>query len=251
MLFVVTSVRGFPLGEHLVVGWDEPCLYRELLHVPMFLRYPDSRYAMRRAAGLVEPRDLTQLLSNWFSNSTDLSPTALPLPTREFSISRNRAEMLLRTHVWHVRFPRYTDDLVCSKVGWSNRSGRSIHVYAGSGFNFDSDLTLFGATVKWPVGDRLRFSYDLTNLDLEPDPDNESTVIHVFETRYSFNPDLFVKLFVQTNSAIDKENIQLLGVWRFEPPFGSLQVAFQRGTSDQGQQSQQGNSVFAKLSWVF
>jgi hypothetical protein len=32
---------------------------------------------------------------------------------------------------------------------------------------------------------------------------------------------------------------------------GSLQIAYQRGTSNQGQQSQQGNSIFSKLSWVF
>jgi len=76
-------------------------------------------------------------------------------------------------------------------------------------------------------------------------------LIHVFETNYSFNPDLFVKLFVQTNSAIDKENVQVLWVWRFEPPFGSLQVAYQRGTAVQGQQSQQGDSFFTKLSWEF
>jgi len=68
---------------------------------------------------------------------------------------------------------------------------------------------------------------------------------------YSFHPDLFVKLFVQTNSAISKENIQALWVWRFTPPFGSLQLAYQRGTSDQGQQSQQGDTFFAKLAWVF
>ncbi len=67
----------------------------------------------------------------------------------------------------------------------------------------------------------------------------------------SINPDIFVKLFVQSNSAIDKENVQLLWVWRFKPPFGSLQIAYQRGTSDQGQQSQQGDSFFTKLSWVF
>ena len=145
----------------------------------------------------------------------------------------------------------FRNDRTVLNVGWSNRSGRSIRVFAGNGFNFDNDLTLYGAEVQWSVGDRLRFSYDLTNLELEPDLGNESTLIHVFETLYSFNPDLFVKLFVQTNSAIDKENIQLLGVWRFEPPFGSLQVAYQRGTSDQGQESQQGNSFFTKLSWVF
>ncbi len=167
-------------------------------------------------------------------------------------VFRNGWEAILE-HVDEFKLfeKEFRNDRTVLKVGWNNRSGRSIHVFAGSGFNFDNDLKLYGATVQWPVGDRLRFSYDLTNLELEPDPDNESTLIHVFETLYSFNPDLFVKLFVQTNSAIGKENIQLLGVWRFEPPFGSLQIAYQRGTSNQGQQSQQGNSIFSKLSWVF
>ena len=73
----------------------------------------------------------------------------------------------------------------------------------------------------------------------------------MLETLYAFNPDLFVKLFAQTNSAIDKENVQLLTVWRIFPPFGSLQVAFQRGTSDLGEVSNQGNTLFLKLAWVF
>jgi hypothetical protein len=145
----------------------------------------------------------------------------------------------------------FRNDRAVLEVGWSNRRGRSIDVYASRGVNFDSDLEIYGARAGWRVNDQLRFSYELTKLELDPDPDDESTLIHVFETLYSFNPDLFVKLFVQTNSVIDKENIQLLGVWRFKPPFGSLQVAYQRGTSDQGEQSQQGNSLFTKLSWVF
>jgi len=145
----------------------------------------------------------------------------------------------------------FRNDRAVLDVGWSNRQGRSIKVYAGRGVNFDSDLEMYGARARWRVNDRLRFSYEVTDVKLEPDPDHDSTVIHVFETLYSFNPALFVKLFVQTNSAIDKENIQLRGVWRFKPPFGSVQVAYQRGTSDQGEQSQQGDSFFTKLSWVF
>ena len=73
----------------------------------------------------------------------------------------------------------------------------------------------------------------------------------MLESRYALSPDLFFKLFVQTNSAIDKENIQALWVWRFKPPFGSLQVAYQRGTSQIGERSEQGDSVFTKLAWVF
>ena len=145
----------------------------------------------------------------------------------------------------------FRNDRTILTAGWDGRDGRSVSAYTGSGFNFDNDLTLYGAQVQWPFGDRWRLSYDLTRLKLEPDLENGTTTIHILEVLYSFNPDLFVKLFLQTNSAIDKENVQALWVWRFKPPFGSLQVAYQRGTSEQGQQSQQGDTFFTKLAWVF
>jgi len=135
--------------------------------------------------------------------------------------------------------------------GWDGRDGRTVEIFAGSGVNYGSDLELWGAEAAWPFGDRLRLSYELTRLGLEPDPEGDTTWIHVLETRYNFNPDLFVKLFLQTNSAIDKENVQALFVWRFKPPFGALQVAYQRGTSTVGQQSEQGDTFFTKLAWVF
>ena len=145
----------------------------------------------------------------------------------------------------------FRNDRTILTAGWDGRDGREVSAYAGTGFNFDSDLELHGARVQWPVGDRLRLAYDLTRLELDPDPAGESTTIHVFEMNYSFNPDNFVRLFVQTNSSIDKENVQAVWVWRFKPPFGSLQLAYQRGTSVQGERSQQGDTLFTKLAWVF
>lgn len=145
----------------------------------------------------------------------------------------------------------FRNDRTIFKVGWDGRDGREVSVYAGSGFNFDNDLKLYGAEFQWPVGDNWRFSYELTKLELSPDLESETTTIHVFDALYSFHADLFVNLFVQTNSAITKENVQMLWVWRFKPPFGALQIAYQRGTSEQGQQSQQGDTFFSKLSWVF
>jgi hypothetical protein len=135
--------------------------------------------------------------------------------------------------------------------GWDGRDGRSVSTYVGTGFNFDSDLIMYGGNLDWSFGDSYRLSYSLTRLELDPDPENQTTWIHVFETLYAFTPDLYVKLFVQSNSAIDKLNIQAVGVWRFKPPFGSVQLAFQRGTSEQGQVSDQGNTIFTKFSWVF
>jgi hypothetical protein len=145
----------------------------------------------------------------------------------------------------------FRNDRTMVEAGWDGRDGRSVRAFAARGVNFDSDLRLYGASADWAFGDAWRLGYSLTRLELDPDPAGDTTWIHVLEGLYAFTPDLFVKLFTQTNSAIDKVNVQLVGVWRFKPPFGSLQLAYQRGTSEAGEVSTQGDTVFTKLSWVF
>jgi hypothetical protein len=135
-------------------------------------------------------------------------------------------------------------------AGWNGRDGRYIAATIGTGTNFDNNLLLYGGEARWAFGDSFRLSYSLNRVDLSPDFRDESTTIHVFETTYAFNPDLFVRAFFQSNSVIGKENIQVLGVWRFNPPFGMLQIAYQKGTSAFGQTSTQGHTFFTKLAWV-
>jgi hypothetical protein len=144
----------------------------------------------------------------------------------------------------------FRNDRTVVTGGWDGRDGRAVEIFAGRGVNFDSDLALWGAEAAWPLG-RLRLAYSLTRLELDPDPEGDTTWIHVFEGRYNFSPDLFLKVFAQTNSAIDKDNVQVLFVWRFKPPFGSFQLAYQRGTSALGEQSDQGDTFFTKFAWVF
>jgi hypothetical protein len=145
----------------------------------------------------------------------------------------------------------FRNSLTSFQVGYDNRKGRSVFLEVGSGVNYDSDLTLATLEAEFRISSAWGFQYEATWLELEPDPEHESTWIHVFRTNYYFTNNLFVTLFVQTNSAIEKENVQLLTVWRFRPPFGSLQLAYQRGTSEIGKPSEQGDTVFTKMSWVF
>jgi hypothetical protein len=88
-------------------------------------------------------------------------------------------------------------------------------------------------------------------LFLTPDPKNKSTWIHIFRLTNYFNKNLYLKLFYQTNSAIAKKSIQALFVYRFQPPFGTIQFAYQRGNSEMGIKSKQTDTVFIKLSYVF
>ncbi len=97
----------------------------------------------------------------------------------------------------------------------------------------------------------LSVQYDLERLTLDPDPENESTWIHVVRADQFFTKDLFLRLFFQTNSVIDREDIQAVFVYRYRPPFGTLQLVFQRGTAEFGERSEQGNTLFLKATTVF
>ncbi len=167
-------------------------------------------------------------------------------------VFRNQWELELEyTDGFELFEKEFRNERVEASVGWDSRRGQSIFGTVGTGTNFDSDLTLFGLEADWRVNDRFGFSYEVTRLELDPDPEGETTWIHILESSYFFNPDNFIKLFAQTNDAIDKVNVQALWVWRFLPPFGSIQVAYQTGTSERGEVSDQGDTLFAKLSWVF
>jgi len=57
-VFLCTSTRGYPLGEHLRVGECDNALFGELLHVPMMIRMPDLADAARRSRCFVQPHDV-------------------------------------------------------------------------------------------------------------------------------------------------------------------------------------------------
>ena len=157
----------------------------------------------------------------------------------------------------YEEFKRYEKDFrnreIALELGYDNRAGRSAEISYGFGRNFESDLRQLEAQVNFKFTDAWNASYSLERLWLDPepeDPDDRSTAIHVLRSNYYFNKDLYLKLFYQTHTAIDKQNVQAVVVWRFLPPFGSLQVAYQRGTSRFGTRSDQGHTLFTKLSCV-
>ncbi len=136
------------------------------------------------------------------------------------------------------------------ELGYNTREYQSLRVGYEFGRNFDADYHLWTAGGKYKVTDALSAEYALQRLRLDPDPEEESTWIHVIRANQFFTKDLFLRLFFQTNSSIDRRNLQAVFVWRYRPPFGSIQVAYQRGTAAFGQRSGQGNTLFVKMTAV-
>lgn len=150
--------------------------------------------------------------------------------------------------LYEKKFRNYNSSV---DIGYNTREWQSVSISYQNGRNFDSDFTLIAGKLRQYLSRNLSLEYTLTNLSLSPDPGNESTWIHVIVANQYFTKDLFLKLFYQINSVIDKRNIQVVFVYRFQPPFGLFQLAYQKGTAKFGEKGVQGHTLFLKLAYVF
>jgi hypothetical protein len=159
-------------------------------------------------------------------------------------------------NVQHVEdFQRFEADFrnrrTEAEVGYNTREFQSAAVAYQWGENFGSDFHLVSGRASLKPTTQLSLEYELERLLLDPDPDGESTWIHVGRINHFFTRDLFLRLFLQTNTAIDRREVQAVFVYRYRPPFGTFQVAFQRGSAAFGTRSAQGNTLFLKATTVF
>ena len=165
---------------------------------------------------------------------------------------RNR---LNTTVTWVEEFKLFEKEFrnrqVGFNVGYNTREYESVRTGVEFGRNFDADYMLWTASARHKMTNTLSAEYSLERLMLDPDPEGQGTWIHVLRTDQFFTKDLFLRLFFQTNSAIDRQNVQAVFVYRYLPPFGTIQVAYQRGTAAFGERSTQGDTLFLKATTVF
>ncbi|MEE9183225.1 MAG: hypothetical protein V3U39_01965, partial [Acidimicrobiia bacterium] len=165
---------------------------------------------------------------------------------------RNRLSLELVYTEEFIRFEKdFRNRSLGLGLGYNTREFQSARVGLQVGRNFDSDFQLWTVAAAYKVTSGLSVEYDLQRLTLKPDPDSTSTWIHVIRADQFFTPNLFLRVFFQTNSAIDRQNIQAVFVYRYRPPFGTLQLVYQRGTAEFGERSDQGNTLFLKATVVF
>ena len=113
-MLVLTSPRGFPLGEHGRVGPCDEALHGELVHVPLMIRLPDGLGAAARSQALVGPADLwATLLDICGVTEPPTSPDAgslMPILRQETATLRDRfctvgndPDRAIRTPAWALR----------------------------------------------------------------------------------------------------------------------------------------------------
>ncbi len=151
-----------------------------------------------------------------------------------------------------VRFEEdFTNYITEFELGYNTREWQHAAVSYGFGRNFNLDFTLIEGSLNYQFSKSLSLEYSLTRLLYEPDPEGENTWIHILRATHSFTKDLYLRLFYQVNTSIDKENIQVLFVYRFQPPFGLIQLVYQKGTAAFGEAGTQGHTLFLKIAYMF
>ena len=145
----------------------------------------------------------------------------------------------------------FTNTITEFELGYNTREWQHASVSYGFGRNFNLDFTLIEGNLNYQITKSLSFEYSLTRLLYDPDLEGESTWIHVLRATNYFTKDLYLRLFYQVNTSIDKENIQVLFVYRFQPPFGLIQLVYQKGTAEFGEAGTQGHTLFLKIAYMF
>ena len=69
---------------------------------------------------------------------------------------------------------------------------------------------------------KLNLTYEFNLIKYKPNNNNESTTINVIGADYFFNKDLWIRVFTQGNSNINKYYFYGVFGWRFKPPFGAV-----------------------------
>jgi len=96
------------------------------------------------------------------------------------------------------------------------------------GRNFDRDFHLFKGMTRIKITSKMALEYSFNYLKYIPDPESETTFINIFSASYNFTRDLWIQIFAQNNTAI--ERIYFYGKigWRFKPPFGAVYLVYTR-----------------------
>ena len=128
---------------------------------------------------------------------------------------------------------------------------KQFSLFLSSGRNYGSKFIMFGISKKVEITKNIFSEYDFCRLRNLTESLYNSTYIHVLRLTIKMSENISWKVFFQSNTGIDKSNFQVVGTYAFKPPFGTLQLIYQKGSPEFGVIGTQGQTIFLNLGYVF
>jgi len=136
-------------------------------------------------------------------------------------------------------------------LGYNTDEWSSARLQYTFGKNFDRDFYLITGDVSFKVSDK--FSMELTSnyVNFSPDTTNSTTLINVVSAQYYFTKDLWVKVFAQNSTNIERIYVYGMFGWRFKPPFGAIYLIYTRDQMQMlpGENREQADIFFLKFTY--
>jgi hypothetical protein len=162
----------------------------------------------------------------------------------------------------YIRYEKgFRNGYLKNEVEYDNKLGTSLFFEYAFGKNYDRDLEQFGGGIDLKMLEGWTVIYNFSRYWFRPAKPDDNSWIHFVRSTYYVTNDLYFKVFYQTKHRIEqglphpeldllKQNLQIVFVWRFIPPFGSVQVAYQEGSSQFFENDPNYKSLLLKLAWV-
>ncbi|MEM7312981.1 MAG: sulfatase-like hydrolase/transferase, partial [Planctomycetota bacterium] len=113
--FGLTSTRGFPLGEHGIVGDAAECMHHESLSVPWMMRYPQGDARIFRSQSVVHPKVVQLALNETLGLAEDVTANQtidqlVVSQESPFVVSIGQQHHAVRTKDWTLQVPVQAND---------------------------------------------------------------------------------------------------------------------------------------------
>ena len=153
---------------------------------------------------------------------------------------------------WVKRFTKnFKNNQTTFNSSFFNGDWQQFSLFAAIGKNYGSEFYMFGFSKKLKITEYLYSEYDLYRIRYSSDSLYNSTYINVLKLTILMSKNLIWRVFYQSNSDIGKSNIHVTCSYSFKPPFGTIQLIYQKGTGEFGVKGTQDHTLFLKLGYMF
>ncbi|MFC2160628.1 DUF5916 domain-containing protein [Acidobacteriota bacterium] len=156
------------------------------------------------------------------------------LHTMEFKLNEYLLEPKIvqipgKSELVKLYYKSFRNDRTQISSEFNNGEWKQFRLSASVGKNYGSPFQLFTISKKFELFKNFFSEYDFSYIFYTEENLHRSTSIHLLKFTFYANENLFWKLFFQTNKERGKTNFQVMCIYKFKPPFGTIQLTYQEG----------------------